>query len=163
MTTVNTPAASSASADMTPVAKRIQAFYSQKDSKGPVVSLWLSEKTQAKSPDFDGTIDGQRVAGYLQKGPKAGFVSFLDSKTGKGADGNYTQVATANVVVNRFGIPNLVIKSAGKDDLWVECSLKLSQDTLIAAGLNLEILAAKKAEAATAKAAAAKAKEAVPA
>lgn len=165
MTNVNTSASTASDASTTSadaasnaapgtVEKKVEAFYSKANATRKA-SVWVTVKTKPGSPDFDGTIEGVRVAGYLKKGPKAGFISFIDSKIGKGADGHYTQVATANVVVNPFGIPNLVVKAAGKEDLWIECSLRLNQSVLIEAGLNLEILAAKKAAAAAKKAASA--------
>jgi len=135
--------------------KAVQAFYTQKDSTGTPVSIWVTKKTKDGSPDFDGSIGEQRVAGYVHKGANGGFVSFIDSKAGKDEQGHYTQVGTGNIVVNAAGIPKLAIKLAGKEEsVWAECSLKLSQDQLVSMGLNLEIQAAKKAEHAAKKAAA---------
>lgn len=158
--------ASPAAAPDAAAEKKVQAFYTKAPkaaatpagsnapatAAAPVVSLWVTTKTQAKSPDFDGVIGDRRVAGYLHKGPKAGFISFIDSKTGKGADGKFIQVATANVVVNVAGIPKLAIKMVGqKNTIWAECSLKVSQDTLVAAGLDLAIQSSKKEQLAAKK------------
>lgn len=139
-----------ASIDVAPIAKRIQAFYIGKDDvKAPPVSLWVIDKTKPGSPDFDGTINSRRVAGYLHQGPKRGFISFIDSKAGKDAAGHYIQVATGNVVVNSAGIPKLVITLADKTqpihEIWAEVSLKLSVELQVAAGLNLKKQAANKA------------------
>lgn len=145
--------AASAAPGAAPAEKKVQAFYSKATDKNPI-SIWVTTKTKAGSPDFDGTIGEKRVAGYIHKGPKAGFISFIDSKAGKGADGNFSQIATANVVVNAAGIPKLAIKMVGqKEAIWAECSLKVSQDMLVSAGLDVNIQATKKAEAAAKKAA----------
>lgn len=136
-------------------------FYTRKDHKGAAVTLYLGTKTADRAPAIEGTIGGVRVAGFLQKGTLRGFVSFVDSAKGKGENGHYTQVATGSVVVLPTGVPALVIKAEGAEPNWVEVSLDATQDLLVAAGLDLDKLAAKKAEMALAKAA--KASEAVPA
>ncbi len=134
--------------------KAVQAFYTEKDAKGTAVSLWVTKKTKEGSPDFDGTIGDKRVAGYIHQGPRAGFISFIDSKAGKDDNGHYIQVGTANVVINAAGIPKLAITLVGQKDhtVWAEVSLKAPQDMLVAAGLDLEAQAKKKAEVAEKKA-----------
>lgn len=150
----STPAAAPESAAPAAKAPAIQMFYTQPDSKGTPVSLWLTVKTKDGSPDLDGTIGDRRVAGYIQRGAKGAFVSFIDSKAGKGADGHYTQVGRANLVLNAAGIPKLAINLEGVEaTVWAETSLRAKQDVLVSMGLNLELQAQKKAEAADRRAA----------
>ena len=124
------------------------------------MSLWVHTKTKDGSPDFDGTIGDQRVSGWIQKGTKAGFISFKDGNSeNKGADGFTKQVATGNVIANDRGIPNLVLTMTQADAkaprvvVWADVSLKLPQDVQVACGLDLDKLAANKADHAAAKAA----------
>lgn len=129
-------------------------FFTRLGATGMAVALWASTSTAEGAPQVEGKLGDVRVAGYVHQGPKGNFVSFIDSAKGKGEDGNYTQVATANVTPNLAGIPVLAIRLTGQtESVWADVSLGATQDLLVSAGLNLELQAQKKAEAAARRAA----------
>lgn len=137
-----------------PKTAAVQMFYTRPESAGVPVSLWLTKKTKEGSPDLDGTIGARRVAAYIQHGAKGSFLSLIDSKAGKGENGKYTQVGRANLVLNAAGIPKLAISLEGVEaTVWAETSLRADQRILVDMGLNLELQAQKKAEAADRRAA----------
>jgi hypothetical protein len=139
--------------------KKIEAFYAkpQEGKEGHVVSLWINTVTTEGAPDFDGKIDDQRVAMRIRSGAKGSFLSITKSLKPEDvkADGyKEEQIGTANLIVNDRGIPVLAIRMLANPDatIWANVSLKAPQDLLMSAGLNLEILAEKKAQHAAAKA-----------
>ena len=160
MTTTTTNAAATTEGA---VAKGPRAsFYTRQDFKGTKVAIWAVVKTAESkegTPDFEGTIGETRVAGYVKTGPKASFISFIDSKAGKNAEGNYTQVGTANVFAGTRGYPSLSISMVGQPkgengyhpQAFADCSTDLSQDFLVSLGLDLDKLAANKASFAASK------------
>jgi hypothetical protein len=161
-TKTNTSAASDNNAE-----KAVQAFYLS--GKTPV-SLWINRVTTKGAPDFDGTIGGQRVALRIRNGANGKFIAITRSlKPSEIGENGYkeAQIGSANLVVNDRGIPNLAIKlDADKDHtIWANVGLRVPQELLVAAGLNLDILAQKKAAYQARKAEAQKqdSQEAVPA
>jgi hypothetical protein len=144
--------------------KKIEAFYNKpaEGKTGTVVSLWINTVTTAGAPDFDGSIGGQRVAIRIRNAAKGSFLAITKSLKAEevGADGyKEVQIGTANLIVNDRAIPVLAIKMNDNKDqtVWANVSLKAPQELLIAAGLNMTILAEKKAAYEAAKAAKAEA------
>ena len=134
-------------------------FYTRQDFKGTKVAIWAVAKTAESkpgTPDYEGEIGEHRVAGYSRTGLKGDFISFIDSKAGKNAEGNYTQVGTANVFANPRGYPTLSISMVclpkGEDGFhpsaYADCSKDLSQDLLVSLGLDLAKQEANRAAAA---------------
>ena len=149
----NTTSNNSVAADAVVVEKKIEAFYAKPaaDSNGPTVSIWINTVTTKGAPDFDGTINGQRVAMRIRNAEKGPFIAITKSLTAAeiGADGyKEQQIGTANIIVNDRAIPVLAIHMDDNKDktIWANTSLKAPQDLLVKAGLNLEILGQKKTD-----------------
>lgn len=134
--------------------KAVEYFYANKKegANGPFVQLWKVGTTTKGAPAVEGKIGNRRVSGFVRKGPKAPFVSFVNPK--KGEDGKNEQLFTGNVVVNDRGAIKLAIKPAGGKDVvaWASVSPKVPNELLDTMGLDRDILATKRAEAAKAAA-----------
>lgn len=135
--------------------KGVEAFYLKGQT---AVSLWVNQVETKGAPDFDGKIGEQRVALRIRNGGKGKFIAITRplKPAEVGADGyKERQIGSANLIVNDRGIPVLAIKlddQKGKT-IWANVSLKAPQDLMVQAGLDLTILAEKKAAHALRKAA----------
>lgn len=165
MTTVNTSAASAtpvaaASAAMDK-AKQLPVIYTRQGAKGIAVALWLSTITTPRAPKLIGRVGEVQVSGFVRQGPKGPFLDIVGAKQ---ADGTSAPVATANIVINEFGIPKVAMRMQGQSEtVFAEVSLSMPKESLIEFGMNAQTQAKKLSDAATRRAEKAAAKEAVPA
>lgn len=147
--------------------KKVEAFYLKPaagETATPSGSLWINTVTTKGAPDYDGTINGQRVALRARKAEKGTFLSITRSLAENEIkeDGyKEEQIGTANIVINDRGFPILGIKlnsNPGKT-IWFSVSKNVPHDMLVESGMNETILAEKKAAYELAKAAKAAEKE----
>jgi hypothetical protein len=141
-------------------AKTFVAFFTREDTKGPKVEIFKSLSDKPRAPLYSGKIGSKQVSLFLRKGSKGSFLGLTGAKI-EGTN-NYEDLGTANVGTLGNGTPVLVIDFVGADGkktpVFASISKKVSNDDLIAIGLNV----AKQAEKAAAAAAAPKKAAAAP-
>ena len=124
----------------TAAAKTRPVFYTR-DNAGVKVALWKNTRsTKDNAPVLIGTIDGVQVAGFVRQGPTNKFIQF--SGLTKLENGNYTNIATGNVVAGNLGYPKLVVKM-GETEVWADTTKEGSNEFLATMGLNIEKMLAK--------------------
>ena len=135
--------------DSTPAAsapRAIVAFSTPADTRSRPVQIFINRNEKQGAPDFDGKIGEKRVGVYIRNGSKGAFLSLVGDKL---PDGKYEQLGTANITPVKGGVAKLVIKlvDSPQDSIWAEIGENVPEELLVRAGLDLEKLAKKKAEA----------------
>lgn len=98
------------------------------------VRLFRGKSTSAKAPVLSGSIGDQNVVLFLRQKNDGVFMGVLS----KNADGSFTNLGTANMVSNYSGYPRLLIKLAGKDQIW-STAMRAADDALLQKlGLDVE-------------------------
>jgi hypothetical protein len=138
-------------------AKTFVAFFTREDTKGPKVEIFKTVSEKARAPLYSGKIGSKQVSFFLRKGAKGNFLGLTGAKI-EGTN-NYENLGTANVGTLGNGTPVLVIDFIGADGkktpVFASISKKVSNDDLVAIGLNVVKQAEKAAAAAAPKKAAA--------
>ena len=134
---------------------QIQAFYTRSVDKGSPVKLFVNQVKTSGHPNFDGLIGGVRVVLWIREKEGKKFLSIYGSV--KDESGMLPPLGTAKVVVTDRGIAKLAIRmyiDRGKDKevIWATASQKVSNSVLVAAGLDLKVLAIRKKAAVEARA-----------
>lgn len=143
--------------DSTPAAsapRAIVAFSTPANSKDRPVQIFINRNEKPGAPQFDGKIGEKRVGIYIRNGAKGSFLSIIGDKL---PDGKYEQLGTGNIMAVKGGVAKLVIKmvDSPQDSIWADIGENVPEELLVRAGLDLEKLAKKKAEATEAGGAAA--------
>lgn len=100
------------------------------------VQLWPQKTGSDPSLRLLGKIGEVEVAGFLRRGTRGAFVAFAGKKQN---DGNYSLVATANVVSNVAGIPKLrMVMAETNEVLWVDISFRINPKILVEMGLDVK-------------------------
>ena len=161
MSSQNEPTGSAPQGDKPQYTK---AFFATGEKGGPVVSLVIDPKNpklEPGRPAFFGTVGETNVSVFVKAGGTKGdrtygpFLS-ISVRGQKAADGTYgkdTPFGTGNIRVMKDGQIRLVIDQPGKDAVWCTPRKELTQDQLVAVGLDLARLESARATAAAAKAA----------
>jgi hypothetical protein len=154
MSNANTTTSSTSTTAAADAAKTFVAFFTREDTKGPKVEIFKDMSGKARAPLYSGKIGTKRVALFLRKGSKGSFLGIVGDKI-EGSN-NSEDLGTANVGTLGNGTPVLVMDFVGADGkktpVFASISKKVSNDDLVAIGLNV----AKQAEKAAAAAAAPK-------
>lgn len=135
-------------------ATAIQAFYTRSADKGDPVRLFVNQVSTQGRPDFDGVIGGRRVVVWIRRHQGKKFLSIYGNR--KDETGMLPPLGTARLVVTDRGIPKLAIrmdvnKNSEHEVIWATASIKLDIKILVAAGLDLKVLALRKQAAAEAQ------------
>lgn len=125
-------------------------------SKNPEsqITLWAGKGLE-KSPVLSGLLNGKQISLFKVEGSKGVFFNVGIN----GAEGEQMKViGNANVRVNKFGIPKLVIDLKEGDKVvstvWGDFRKEVTDEMLVSYGLDLAKRDAKKAEYEAEKAAA---------
>ncbi len=137
-------------------AKTFVAFFTREETKGPKVEIFKTLNDKPRAPIFDGKIGNKRVSFFLRSGPKGPFLSLVGDKLNDGSN-NSENLGTAKVVTLGSGTPILAIDFVGADGkktpVFASISKKITNDELVAMGLDVAKQAEKKAAAQAKKAA----------
>ena len=110
------------------------AFSTPKGQHGPAFELWANLNAAERAPDFDGTLDGQRVVAYLRNGKRGAFMAVYSTQAGE--NGRLPQKAKAQVVTNSAGVPKLAM-SMQNTTVWAEVARQTPTALLVLAGLDV--------------------------
>jgi hypothetical protein len=136
--------------------KTFVAFFTREDTKGPKVEIFKDISGKPKAPLYSGKVGTKRVALFLRNGKNGAFLGLVGDKI-EGSK-NSEDLGTANVRTLGNGTPLLVMDFIGTDGkktpVFASISKKVSNDELIAIGLNVAKQAEKVAAAAAPKTAA---------
>lgn len=133
--------------------KQKPVFYTRSTDKGQQVALWVNTVETKGAPQLDGKIGDLAVALWIRKSSETGnFIAVFKANAGK--DGQHERLGSANVIVNKNGMPRLAINfDGGTDTIWARVSKDISDEDLVQYGLKLDILKTRREDAAAHKAA----------